>query len=520
MKNRILSVVFTVAVSMITAVFPVSATEATPDEVYRHNLKIYNSQPADPESLEFYKLPSRDDTIKSGDKAIIDLAESITENISDDYSRIKAVHDWVADNIYYDHDASGSKDYEDTSALGVLELKRSVCEGYAKLTVALLRAAGIPAKYIDGFVLGLNGIKRADVFYDLNSDELNHAWCEAFADGRWIIIDVTWDSRNRYENGEYSQFPRTDKYFDISLEEVSANHKYRDYSFAMRLFDLPGSVIVPDCITVIEDYEFYGCINLESVVLHDGVTSIGTGAFRDCINLKSVNIPGGSVTSIGNSAFMNCASLKSIIIPDSIVFIENVTFKDCVGLTDIIIPGSIIRIGNGAFQGCTSLASIVIPDGVFMIGRLAFKDCVSLTNITIPGSVHYIVNDYRNDYNAQTRELTRKDFTAFDGCDKTQLTIYGTSGSYAEEYAGDNGIKFVSDGTFVPAVTEILTDDEISAITEVSETPGIEKEEESELTESNFIWLLIICLIIVFILTGFVIINKFYNFTKNSKKFH
>ena len=58
------------------------------------------------------------------------------------------------------------------------------------------------------------------------------------------------------------------------------------------------------------------------------------------------------------------------------------------------------------------------------IGDNAFYCCDSLTNITIPDSVTSI-GDY-----------------AFYNC--TNLTIYGYTGSYAETYAKENNIPFVS----------------------------------------------------------------------------
>ena len=58
------------------------------------------------------------------------------------------------------------------------------------------------------------------------------------------------------------------------------------------------------------------------VTIPDSVTSIGGFAFYGCSNLTSVTIP-DSVTSIGNSAFEYCESLTTITIPDSVTGIEN-----------------------------------------------------------------------------------------------------------------------------------------------------------------------------------------------------
>ncbi len=73
-------------------------------------------------------------------------------------------------------------------------------------------------------------------------------------------------------------------------------------------------------------------------------------------------------------------------------------------------------------MACTNLVKINIPESVKFIGNNAFGDCENLSEITIPDSVSSI------------------GITAFDNCKK--LTIYGSSGSCAEKYANENGIKF------------------------------------------------------------------------------
>jgi hypothetical protein len=73
-----------------------------------------------------------------------------------------------------------------------------------------------------------------------------------------------------------------------------------------------GALTLPNTLTSIGYYAFYGCSGLTSVTIPGSVTSIGDGAFAYCSGLTSVTIP-GSVTSIGDSAFAYCSSLTSVI---------------------------------------------------------------------------------------------------------------------------------------------------------------------------------------------------------------
>ncbi|MBR4730135.1 MAG: leucine-rich repeat domain-containing protein, partial [Prevotella sp.] len=151
------------------------------------------------------------------------------------------------------------------------------------------------------------------------------------------------------------------------------------------------SVTIPNGTTSIGDYAFSGCSGLTSIAIGNGVTSIGKNAFIGCSGLISIDIPEG-VTSIGDCAFLGCSGLTSITIPNSVISISRETFSGCSGLTSITIPGSVNSIGFGAFAGCSGLTSITIPNSVIEIGSYAFSQCSSLTSVTIPNSITSISN--------------------------------------------------------------------------------------------------------------------------------
>ena len=146
------------------------------------------------------------------------------------------------------------------------------------------------------------------------------------------------------------------------------------------------SVTIPGSVTSIGVYAFDSCASLISVTIPDGVTSIGDSAFDYCTSLTSVTIP-GSVTSIGDSVFYHCTSLASVTIPDSVTSIGRYAFAYCKSLTSVAIPDGVTSIGEKAFSQCTSLTSVAIPDSVTSIGERAFYECTSLTSVTIPDSV-------------------------------------------------------------------------------------------------------------------------------------
>ena len=156
-------------------------------------------------------------------------------------------------------------------------------------------------------------------------------------------------------------------------------------------------VIVPNGVTSIGRWAFYGCSGLTSITIPNGVTSIGENAFNSCSGLTSITIPNG-VTSIGENAFDGCSGLTSITLPNSVKSIGDCAFSGCSGLTNITIPNRVARIGFAAFSGCSGLTSISIPNSVTSIEKYAFSGCSGLASIMLPDSVMSI------------------EYSAFSGC--------------------------------------------------------------------------------------------------------
>ena len=199
-------------------------------EMYNHNSSVATDKREDIAALTYYLMPST--SIQSDSHDIVQLAKSITAGITGDYDKAIALHDWVCNNIYYNYDAYyGRTSFGDNTAFGTLQSRTSVCEGYANLTAALFRAAGIPAKKIVGFALGVSTNGSWPANFDPSSTS-NHAWIEAYLDGRWVIIDSTWNSNNSWEHGQPSNSSglRSYRYFDISPEFFAMNHAINSYS--------------------------------------------------------------------------------------------------------------------------------------------------------------------------------------------------------------------------------------------------------------------------------------------------
>ena len=175
-------------------------------------------------------------------------------------------------------------------------------------------------------------------------------------------------------------------------------------------------------ITDIQSYAFENCDALTKLDIPNTVTNIGTGAFYECGGFTDIAVP-NSVKNLGSRAFENCDALAKVSISDSVTSMGEKAFYDCDALTDVELGTGITQIPTSCFEHCDALPSVVLPYRVSKVGDNAFKNCVALIEITIPRA---------------TTSISSSVFSY-----PAKMTVYGISGTYAETFANQQGMKFV-----------------------------------------------------------------------------
>lgn len=179
--------------------------------------------------------------------------------------------------------------------------------------------------------------------------------------------------------------------------------------------------ILTEGISYIGRKAFSGCNKLHQVVLPISIEEIGDFSFENCNSLKSVSLP-TALKTIGDGAFKG-TGLRTIAIPKSVFWVGEGLLAECDSLDHLTISENIERIPAKMFENCKNLKKVELQENLVEIGEHAFFGCSSLDFLIIPDSVKQI------------------GLNAFANMDK-QFILQCSFGSYAEEYARKNKIKY------------------------------------------------------------------------------
>lgn len=141
-------------------------------------------------------------------------------------------------------------------------------------------------------------------------------------------------------------------------------------------------------------------ITIPSTINGVPVYRIGADSFNRNRTMEDLVVEEG-VTNIGFAAFYICPSLKKVTLPSTLKIIERNAFNYCIELEEITIPANVTDIDKRAFYDCKKLKKIVIGPNVKHIAERVFSNC-------------------------------------------PEVTIHGKEGSYAEVYAKENKIPFIT----------------------------------------------------------------------------
>lgn len=171
------------------------------------------------------------------------------------------------------------------------------------------------------------------------------------------------------------------------------------------------------------------------ITIGKSVQEIGIAAFRYTV-LQTINVDAenpyyssadGVLFNADQSTLLRFPEGRtgSYTIPDSVKTIGESAFENTV-ISQVIIPDTVKKIEDDGFSDNNALKSIEIPESVTEIGIAALNYCDDLQSV--------IIHNPECSFGYQAISFV------FTG------TIYGLSGSTAEQYAAEHNLKFESIG--------------------------------------------------------------------------
>lgn len=231
------------------------------------------------------------------------------------------------------------------------------------------------------------------------------------------LTDIDWDAFDNSNNIQRVNIPNMRTWCSITFSNVTANPLHTNGKLYIN-DEIVSNVVIPNSVSEIKAYAFYGCSYITSLSMPSTITSIGNEAFYNCTGIDNITIP-EKVVSIGDRAFYNCTGTDNIIISESVVSIGDDAFYHCKGsltinsksivennystqddspigtwlngtyFTHLIIGNDITKLGNLVFNN-TYFTDITLPNNLTSIGEHAFANCQNFTSITLPSTISSI----------------------------------------------------------------------------------------------------------------------------------
>lgn len=138
-------------------------------------------------------------------------------------------------------------------------------------------------------------------------------------------------------------------------------------------------IVIPEGVTSIGDYAFYGCPNLKKVTVPSSLESIGKSVFGNCVSLESADLSKTKVTEIPDKAFAGATVLASVSLPQKLSKIEREAFSHT-SITELNLS-SVEEFGSYALSGMPFLKTLTInPEA--RIGDGLLMDDISLASLS------------------------------------------------------------------------------------------------------------------------------------------
>ncbi len=204
----------------------------------------YSQQPLEPDP------PAQQNLIiaKSESEVITRVAASIWHADSTAQEKLSRLEQFFLKNFSYSLDLQDEGERQSVLANFLLSTRKGHCELFASATTLLLRAGNIPTRYVTGYAV--EEYSALEKRYIIRARHA-HAWCEAYVDGKWVVVDNTppdWFNQERSFRSFFE--PAKDLY--AYLRQLYKRFKVNSEQKYNTLFSI--IVVILSCLLVFSIY--------------------------------------------------------------------------------------------------------------------------------------------------------------------------------------------------------------------------------------------------------------------------
>lgn len=190
---------------------------------------------------------------------------------------------------------------------------------------------------------------------------------------------------------------------------------------------------------------FEGASGLTGISIPSSIGRLGTAAFEGT-GLTNVVIP-DTVLQVDPAVFQNCTKLVSVKLPAGLAEIDQYMFANCISLQYVDMPDSITKINIYAFHNCTSLTSLALPEGLTSLSVGCFEKCYNLQHVVVPPSVINFPKD---------------DVGVYNPFKYSPVTVYVQKGSRGDRFFNNNLAELQASATASGGSLKVVTLDSVA----------------------------------------------------------
>lgn len=211
-----------------------------------------------------------------------------------------------------------------------------------------------------------------------------------------------------------------------------------------------------------------GAYTIPSSVNGKEIDQVWTSGFEGASGLTGISIP-ASIGRLGTAAFEG-TGLTNVVIPDTVLQVDPAVFQNCTKLVSVKLPAGLAEIDQYMFANCTSLQYVDMPDSITKINIYAFHNCTSLTSLALPkGLTSLSVGCFEKCYNLQhvvvppsVINFPKDDVGVYNPFKYSPVTVYVEKKSTADKFFSNNLGELQASATANGGSLKVVTLDSVA----------------------------------------------------------